>query len=334
MENCSYCNASEPETFRTTGFLVFSIIMPVTAVAAILFNILTVVILSTRQAVFAPIRIILASLLVGTMFTAVAVVMQNTDSAVLVADSSSVPVVAVCRVYVLFFRSSAAVRLCILAVYSIAVLRVVVKGKKHLKLVHVILPIVVVWLYALLLSVHWVVPSASTYAYIDGVRCTTRFSEDQENRETVLLVLWIILGGILPMTVCISVIITAWCFLRKHNLTEITLFKKGLVRLALFLLLANISNLVNMIVPPILIQVDPDLSVTSYLITILDSIMLWSTAIIVLIFIRLEKSNLLAILGCSWCKRLFGNSGQVQSPVPYTEVTLLDHSGTATAQPN
>lgn len=333
MENCSNCNSSGLEPFRSTGFLVFSIIMPVVAVVAILFNILIFVILFTRLEVFAPIRMIIVSLLAGTIFTAVAVVMQNTDSAVLVAASNTVPIIPVCKVYVLFFRSSAAVRLCTLAVYSIAVLRVVIKGKNHLKSVHVILPIIVVWVYTLLLSIHWVVPSASTYTYIDGVRCTTHFGEDRANLETVLLALWIVLGGIFPFIVCIAVIIIAWCFLRKHKLTEVNLFKKGLVHLALFLLLANVSNLVNMIVPPILIQVDPGLSVTSYLITILDTVMLWSTGIIVLIFIRPRKSNRVVILCCSWCTQLPSNSSRVQSQAPYT-VSLLDHSAALAALPN
>lgn len=334
MENCSNCNASGVETLRTPGFLAFSSIMPVIAVLAILFNTLTAVILSTRQKVYAPIRIIIASLLAGIVFTAVAVVMQNTDSAVLVAASNAVPIIPVCRVYVLFFRSSAALRLCTLAVYSIAVLRLVIKGKKHLKLVHVVLSIIFVWVYAVLVSIHWVIPSAtSSYTYIDGVRCTIHFGEDRENLETVLLALWIVLGGILPSIMCVTVIITAWCFLRKHNLTEITLFKKGLLRLAVFLLLANVSNLVNMIVPPILIQIDPDLSVTSFFITTLDTVMLWSTAIIVLIFIQPEKCTLVAILCCSRCKRPPSNSSQVQFPVTHS-VSLLDHDGTATPLPN
>ena len=334
MENCSNCNASGAETLRSTGFLAFSAIMPVIAVLAILFNILTAVILSTRQKVYAPIRISLVSLLAGIVFTAVAVVMQNTDSAVLVAASNAVPIIPVCRVYVLFFRSSAVLRLCTLAIYSIAVLRLVVKGKNHLKSVHVVLPIIVVWVYALLLSIHWVIPSAtSSYTYIDGVRCTTNFGEDRENLETALLAVWIVLGGILPSIVCVTVIITAWCFLQKHNLTEITLFKKGLLRLAVFLLLANVSNLVNMIVPPILIQIEPDLSVTSFLITILDTVMLWSTAIIVWIFIQPRKCTQVAILCCSRCKRPSSNSSQVQFPVPHS-VSLLDHSGGTTPLPN
>lgn len=186
MENYSNCSSSEPGTFRTTGFLAFSIVMLVTAVAAVI-----VVVLSTRQKVFVPIWIILVNLLVGAMFTAVAVVMQNTDSAILVAASNTTPVMPVCWVYAFFFRSSAAARLCILAAYSIAVLRVVIKGKNHLKLVHAILPVVIVWLFAMLLSVHWLVPSASSYKYIDGVRCTTHFNESDANLETALLTLWI-----------------------------------------------------------------------------------------------------------------------------------------------
>ena len=54
MENCSNCTTPQPDTFYTTGFLAFSIVMLITAVAAIFFNILTAVILSTRKEVFPP----------------------------------------------------------------------------------------------------------------------------------------------------------------------------------------------------------------------------------------------------------------------------------------
>ena len=83
------------------------------------------------------------------MFTAVAMVMQSTDLAILTANSNVPPAEAVFWLYTRFFRSSAVVRLCKLAAYFIAVVTVL-KRRKHLKSVHTLLIITITWLYALL----------------------------------------------------------------------------------------------------------------------------------------------------------------------------------------
>lgn len=330
MENCSNCTTAQPGTFQTTEYLVFSIVMLLTAVTAIFFNILTAVVLSTRKEVLLPIRILLVNLLAGVMFTAVAVVIQNMDSIILATHSNAPPIEALCRAYVWFFRSSAAVRLCNLAAYSIAVIVVVKKKKENLKPVHTLPVITVTWVYALLLSIHWIIPSALRYTFIDGIRCISQPNPTIPWLKMVMLSLWIIAGGIIPTIICITVITVALCYIRKLRVSEVSQFKKGLVRLALFLLLANISNLINMIVPPILVSVDPDLSITLYFITSMDTIMLWGTGIVLMIFIKPVKTKVAAILSCSWCKRQHSSSssveGQVKFSTSYKEVSVLDES--------
>ena len=329
MENCSNCTTAQPGTFHTTEFLVFSIVMLLIAVTAIFFNILTAVILSTRKEVLLPIRILLVNLLAGVIFTAVAVVMQNMDSIILATHSSAPPMEALCRAYVWFFRSSAAVRLCNLAAYSIAVIVVVKKKNESLKPVHTLPAITVTWVYALVVSIHWIIPSALRYTYIAGVRCISQSNPTIPWLKMVLLSLWIVATGIIPTVICITVITVALCYIRKLKVSEVTQFKKGLVRLALFLFLANISNLINMIVPPILVNLDPNLSITSYFITSMDVIMLWGTGIVLVIFIKPVKTKVAAILSCSWCKRQHSSSsvdGQARFSTSYKEVTLLDES--------
>ena len=326
MENCSNCTTPRPDTFKTTEFLVFSTVMLVTAVAAIFFNILTAVVLSTRKEVFPPIRILLVNLLAGTTFAAVAVVMQSTDSIVLAADSNETTDKDVCRVYVFIFRSSAVARLCNLAAYSIAVMAVVITGKRCLKSVHTLLPIVITWLYALAISAYWLVPSASTYTYIgpSGVWCATNSSIENPG-QSVPLAVWFVLGGIFPVTVCVIVIVSTWCYLRKHNLSEVTLFRKALVQLALFLFLANTFNLVNTTVPPILIQVVPNQNVVPYVVSTVVAILLWNTAIIIVIFIPPVRSKMVAIL-CYFCNKRQSSrclGGNVQSSLPNESTKLL-----------
>ena len=325
MDNCSNCTTPRPDTFQTTGFLVFSITMLLIAVAAIFFNILTAVVLSTRKEVLPPIRILLVNLLAGTTFTAVAVVIQNTDSIVILSnDFNETTEKDECRVYVWFFRSSAVVRLCNLAAYSIAVMTVVIKGKRMLKSVHALLSVVITWPYALLVPAYSVFPAVSTYVYIgpSGSWCTTD-SSTENPEEMALLAMWLILGGIIPMAVCVTVIISTWCYLRRHNLSEVTRFRKGLVRLALFLILANTLNLINTTVPPILIKAILDEYVLPYIVSTIVTILLWNTAIFVVVFIPPIRSKMVAILCCFCNQRQPGKSLGGNAQTPSNETALL-----------
>ena len=326
MDNCSNCTTPQPDTFQNIGFLVFTVLMLITAVAAILFNLLTVVVLCTRQEVIQPLRILLFNLLAGTLFTAVAVVIQSTHSIILVSNPNGTVDDTVCRVYVWFFRSSAAVRLCNLAVYSIGVMVVVIKGKKVLKSVHLLLPIAITWLYALLICVYWVIPSVSTYINIGPGKawCTTNSSADHP--EKILpSAMTVTLGGIFPMTICVVVIISTWCHLRKHKLSEVTMFKKALLRLALFLFLANTFNLINTTVPPIVIQFDPNQGIIPYVVSTVVTILLWTTATIIVIFIQPVRTEMLAILCCSHCKCQPSKNlrRRMQVSLPDEDTTLL-----------
>lgn len=185
------------------------------------------------------------------------------------------------------------------------------------------------WLYALLICVYWVIPSALTYTNIGPGRawCTINASADHPE-QIAPFVITVTLGGIFPMTICVIVIISTWCYLRKHKLSEVTLFKKALLRLALFLFLANSFNLINTTVPPILIQFDPNQGIIPYIVSTVVTILLWTTAIIIVAYIQPVRSRMRVALCCSRCKWQPSKNlaRNVQSPLPDENTTLLDKS--------
>ena len=306
----------------TTGFLVFSIVMVLTAGGAIFFNILTAVVASTRKELYTPIRILMVNLLVGSTLTAVALVLQSTVSIPLLSrefngTTDDVKTDGVCRVYVLFFRSSAVVRLCNVAAYSIGVFTVVIKGRSRLKSVHTIPLILIAWLYALGVSFYLVIPKASELAYIGPgyAWCTTK-------PRIYLLATWYILGGIPPMAVCTTVMVATWCYLRKHKLSEVPLFRKGLMRLTLFLFLANTVNLINTF-PTIIIKANPDEYIVPYIVSTLGAVFLWSSAVVIVFFIAPIRHKMAAILCCFCKQRQPGKSLGDTARTPLNKTRLL-----------
>ena len=314
MDNSSNYTTPQPDT---TGFLVFSIVMVLTAGGAIFFNILTAVVASTRKELHLPLRILLVNLLVGSILTAVDLVLQSTVSILLPSRDFNGTTDNACRVYVLFFRSSAVMRLCNVAAYSIGVLTVAIKGKRGLKSVHVIPLILFAWLYALGMSFYLVIPEASELAYIGPGHawCTTI-------PKPYLLATWYIFGGIPPMAVSATVIITTWCYLRKHKLSEVTLFRKGLIRLALFLFLANTVNLINTI-PTIIIKSDPDEYIVPYVVSALVAVFIWNTTIVIVFFIAPIRHKMVAILCCFCKQRQPGKSPGENARTALNETRLL-----------
>lgn len=318
MDNSSNCTTPQSDT---TGFLGFSIVIMLTAGGAIFFNILTAVVASTRKELHLPLRILLVNLLVGSTLTAVALLLQSTVSVLLLSREFNGATDDACRVYVLFFRSSAVVRLCNVAAYSIGILTVAIKGKRGLKSVHTLPLILIAWLYALGVSFYLVIPEASELAYIGPgcAWCTTK-------PRIYLLATWYILGGIPPMAVCITVMVATWCYLRKHKLSEVTLFRKGLMRLALFLFLVNAVNLINTI-PTIsiifLIKSDLNEYIVPYVVSVLVAVLLWSAAVVIVFFIAPIRQKMVAIL-CFFCKqRQPGKSPGENARTPLNETRLL-----------
>lgn len=314
MDNSSNHTTEQSDT---TGFLVFSIVVILTGSAAILLNFVTAVVASTRKELHPPIRILLVNLLIGSTVTAVALVLQNTVSMLLLSREFNGMTDNICRVNVLLFRSSAVARLCNVAAYSIGVLTVVIKGKRGLKSVHMIPLILIAWLYALGVSFYLVIPKASDLEYIGPgyAWCTTK-------PIIYLLAPWIILGGIFPMALCVAVIIATWCYLRKHKLSEVTLFRKGLMRLALFLFLANTVNLINTI-PTIIIKADPNEYIVPYVVSTFVAVLLWCTAVVIVFFIAPIRHKMVAILCCFCKQRQPGNSRGENARTPLNEARLL-----------
>ena len=335
-----------------TGYFIGAIIWLVIAVAAILFNLLTALVLSTQQEVILPIRILLVNLLTGALFTAVAVVMLNIDmlrlatnfiiappancSAMSVDNSTASPYNTcstvttlaqdgdVCRANVWFFRVSGAVRLCSLAVYSIAVMVVVIKGSKYLKMIYTIPTVIAIWIYAVVISIHWTVPQVVTYRRIGGLWCASNI---QNNTQLLLglIIVWIIFSCILPLAICTGVIISTCCYLGKYKLSQVTVIKRGLVKLIFFLFMASILNTTNQVLPLILIKALSHRSdaIIPYIVTTIDTLLLWSTATITVIFVKPVRSKMVAILCCFRRKRQPSNN-QEQLCVANKAATLLD----------
>lgn len=306
MDNCSNCSTG----LVSQEFLAFSSIILSLSILAIIFNVLTAIALCLDTGTIISLRMILVNLLVGDTATGIAVFMQNIESVILSVaklneNGNIMPVDIVCRLFIWLHHVSLAVRLFSLAIYSVAVLLYIRRGKSGVTPPCSALVIAMTWVGALVLSADRLVPQITDYDHVDGVRCLPESGELAEVRISLLAV-WVIFGGLAPSTVCITALIVSVCYLKRRTSLEGSTYKKALVRLSFFLFLANVFNILWIVLPPSLALLAENVAtatvreVISYLISVISMLSLLTTPIIIVIFMRMVRLKLLTLL--CWCK--------------------------------
>ena len=292
----------------TNEFLAFSSILLSLSIVAIIFNVLTAIALSLETGTIISIRMILVNILVGDTITGVAVFMQNSESVILSLvklnqNSSVEPVEPVCRIFIWLHHVSLAVRLFGLAKYAVAVLLYIRKGRSSVTPSCSALAIIITWLGALVLCIDRLVPQITEYTHVDGVRCLPESGSLVEVRISLLIV-WVVLGGLAPSAICVTALIVSVCDLKKRTSLEGTTYKKALVRLSFFLFLANVFNILWIVLPPALAflaeHVATAREVLSYLISVITMLSLLTTPAVIVIFMRMVRLKLLTFF--CWCK--------------------------------
>ena len=307
-------NSTEEASLDISEFLAFSSVILSLSILAIIFNVVTAIVLGLEAGTLIALRIILVNLLVGDIVTAVAVFMQNSESVILSAAKlnqnnstvqSVLPVEPVCRIFIWLHHVSFVVRLSSLATYSVAVLLYIRRGQSRVTPAWSSVAIIITWIVALVLCVDRLVPEITAYDHVDGVRCLPISGQLQAVRIT-LLVAWVVFGGFMPSAVCITALIVSACDLKKRTSLEGKTYKKALVRLSFFLFLANTFNTVWIVLPPTLAilaeNVDTALArqVISYAISVITMMSIITTPVLILVFLKKVRLKLLTLL--CWCK--------------------------------
>ena len=304
MDNCTNCSTG----LVLSEFLAFSSIILSLSILAIIFNVVTAIALSLETGTIMSLRLLLVNLLVGDTVTGIAVFMQNSESVILSVaklnqNENVVPVEPVCRIFIWLHHVSLTVRLFSLAAYSVAVLLYIRRGKSAVTPAGSSLAIAITWLGVLVLCVDRLVPQITEYNHVDDVRCLP-VSGLLAGVRISLLIAWVIFGGLVPSAVCITALIISVCYLKKRTSLEGSTYKKALVSLSFFLFLANFFNIFWIVLPPALAflaeKVTMAREVISYIISVITMLSLLTTPAIIVIFMRMVRLKLLAML--CWCK--------------------------------
>ena len=297
-QNCSTTAGGPGSDLQLGGnvFLAYSVIISFMMAAIIVAYVLTIATLCSVRSMAKTLQIFLINLLCAGLATAVIAVTYALSALVVSWADVQEPSLAFCRLMVWAYSAGAIARLFSMAAFSVAVLLVVRYSVKALKYAPIVLTLVLLWLGAILLNTHILVPPIYAVQYVDGVACFPRTADANiiKPARYALTAIWVVLGGITPVVISIVVPIIVLCYIKRNRVTEGSDYNKGIAKFALFLVSGNLINLLGQAVVTAIVYSSsgPGVYIT-YSIAVLS---LLPTPILVVAFLKPVRDKMRPVL--------------------------------------
>ena len=310
MDNCTlvetHCNTTTPHTelsLKTTFFAGYVLFMLVLLIAVGGLVLLTAVAVGLASPVPKIIRVFLVNLLAAGLVVASICFVIGCVSIILVLSDVGKPTRIICALQLWVFGTGAVARLLSVAAFSIVVLRIVWFGKTTMKGAYIALTLALLWITAMLLNIHIVLPVVFAVQFVDGVACFPHYGEIHEAPRYIFTGSWIVFGGLTPLTISTVVPSVCLCYIKRHSITEGVGYKRAMAKFALFLVAGNLINLLGQTVPGIIAYFADAAGV--YAAYTLSVVSLLPTPILVIIFLKPVRKKLLEVLtfNCAFVKK-------------------------------
>ena len=296
MENCTNCSVNDPNK-GGPGFGAFFIILLVLFITAIVLNVTIISALCVAHSVNKLMRIFLINLLVAGVIVALIGIGFALSGLVLNFTSLPPPDLGFCRFLLWGYFVGAISRLYSLTGFSIVVLLIVRYNKKELKTHYIVLFLALIWCVSILLNVHFLVPSLYTVEYYEDIACFASYAE--EGAYYAFHAVFIIFGGLTPLTISIVIPIVVLCYVRRNTIAEGSSYNKGMAKFTLFLVAGNLINLVGQAVVAFIVFINGGDTFVIYLCYLLVGLSLIPTPIMILIFLKPVRAHMTKVIRCT-----------------------------------
>ena len=298
-------SAMPSHLYGESGFAAFFATLFVIIFATGILLIQTVVYVFLSTAIPTVIRwLILNQLAACAVFLVAPGLLMSTAAVLLGASRWGTPLppspLAFCQFMSWLLSFGATGRCWSLAVFSIFVIVITIRGLKAVKRVHVIASIIAVWILTFLLNVHITIPypQYGVYGvqYHGAVFCSPSNKGVSEGIRTATLVMWVVLSAGLPTVITITIPIITLCYIRRNTITEGAQYNKRIAKFALFLLTGNIVNIISRALPITLAHTS--LLVGGIISTICICVSGLPTLIIILVYFKPVRDKLKWTVTC------------------------------------
>ena len=297
MENCTNCSVNDPN-LGGPGFGALLLLILLVVITAIVLDITVMTALCVAHSVNKLMRIFLINLLVAGVIVALIGIGFFLSGLVLNFTSLPPPDLGFCRFLVWGLSVGSIARLYSLTGFSIVVLLIVRYNKKKMKTLHIVVFLALIWCVTILLNTYILVPPMYAVQYYDDVACFPRTLDADIIKEVryVFIAIWVIFGGLTPLTISIVVPIVVLCYVRRNTIAEGSSYNKGMAKFTLFVV-ADFFNLVSPALMLLIIHISEPPSV--YLTYSAGMISLIPTPIMILFFMKPIRIEVTKVISCT-----------------------------------
>ena len=324
-DNSSCPSEMNPAVLKETGFAAFYLVLFLILVVAMVLVVMSIASLCGNSGVPMVLSIYLINQLVGCI-----VVNFFIGSLVLVAlvltlnSTLQLPPIRYCQFLIWGYGFGAVGRMWSLFAFSLIVFIVVKRGEKVFKFGYMVIGIVGAWVVTFLVTFYITLPYP-VYAvhFVDDTACFPHNAIIPSTSRYPTIFIWVVFGGIIPLSASITTPIITLCYIRRNTITEGAAYNKGIAKFALFLVVGNVVNFLGQAVPGLVALVDEAVGVI--LAYLLISLSLLPTPIIIIIFMKPVRDKLKRML-CRIC-HIKGYS------IPFTSDSKITYTGGGTSKP-
>ena len=281
-------------------FLAYSVIVAVMTTAVSMLYILTIIALCSVRSMAKTLQIFLINLFSAGLATAVFVALYPLSTLTINWAGIQEPSLAFCRFMVWGYSGGAIARLFSMAAFAVAVLLVVRYSAKALKYAPIVLTLVLLWLGAILLNTHLLVPPIYAVQYVDGLACFPGTVDAKIIRPAryTFTAIWILLGGVSPVVVSIVVPILVLCYIKRNRVSKGSNYDARLAKFALFLLSGSFISILGQTVIGAIVYFSGATPV--YIAFVVGTLSLLPTPLLIMAYLKQVRQRMRAMLSTSW----------------------------------
>ena len=292
------CPSGGNETLANSqsGLQAFGFILVFCLFVEIVFILVTIIPLIGTNALPQSLRSFLSSQLLGGLLVAFAGFVIGIVGLVLVFQSHRNGNLLLCTFLTFFYGVGAIVRMWSMAAYSIAVLLIIVYSRIKIKLIPVIISIIAIWIISGVMNMYVFFPDVYAVHYVGGTACFPDYDSIPVGARYGFAGIWMIAGGIVPLCISIVIPIICLCYLKRHNLSEGSVYNKAMARFALFLVMGNFINLLGQAITAVAaFYANGNEFYIAYTLVVVSLI---PTPILILIFLKAVRQKMADLLCC------------------------------------
>ena len=297
-DNSSCPSEMNPAVLKEPGFAAFYLVLFLILVVALVLVVLSIASLCGNSGVPRVLSIYLINQLVGCIvvitfasfiFLAVIIITLN----------NTLNLIPYCHFLIWGFAFGAVGRMWSLFAFSIVVFIVVKRGEKVFKCGYIVVGIVGAWVVAFLVAFYTALPyPVFAVHFVDNIACFPNSAIIPRTSLYPAVFIWVVFGGIIPLSASITTPIITLCYIRRNTITEGAAYNRGIAKFALFLVVGNVVNFLGQAVTGLVALVTEAVGVI--LAYLLASLSLLPTPIIIIIFMKPVRDKLKRML-CRIC---------------------------------